>query len=93
MKHALLSPSASSRWLRCTASVKLTKDIENKSNNSSTLGTNIHFIGEQLLKDVNIKVNQTLINENNDSFICDQSMLDEATNYCNYVKEIIKNEN
>ena len=50
MQHARLSPSSSSRWLSCTASVEASTNYENKGNSASQWGTVAHGIGELLLK-------------------------------------------
>ncbi len=34
--HALLSPSSSHRWLKCTPSAVLETEFENKSSNANT---------------------------------------------------------
>lgn len=50
MSHAYFSPSASSRWLSCTASLALdVSHLTPKTTYASELGTALHEAGEQLL--------------------------------------------
>ena len=49
MTHAKLSPSSSSRWLTCTASVRACEAYENKTNEYAEWGTLAHEVGECLL--------------------------------------------
>ncbi len=49
MEHAKLSPSSSSRWLTCTASVEACASYEDKSNPASEWGTACHAMGELML--------------------------------------------
>lgn len=83
MQHARLSPSSSSRWLNCTASVKASEAYENKGNAASIFGTNCHYIGEQLLKGEVIQVGDTLT-EDGVQFTVDEELLDVATEYKDY---------
>ena len=41
-EHARLSPSAAKRWLRCTGSVDMSKDLPNKSSKAAQAGTMAH---------------------------------------------------
>lgn len=50
MAHAILSPSAASRWLSCTPSVRLEQQFENKSSSFAEEGTLAHAVGECILR-------------------------------------------
>lgn len=88
MQHARLSPSSSSRWLSCTASVEASAQYENKSNPASIWGTNVHYLGEQLLKGENIETGQEHT-EQGVTFIVDEEMLRCAEEYADYVNSFI----
>ena len=51
MQHSLLSPSSSSRWLSCTASVDICSKYENSTNKAAEWGTTVHELGELMLLD------------------------------------------
>lgn len=48
--HALLSPSSSHRWLKCTKSAVLEMEFENKSSTAAEEGTAFHALCEHKLK-------------------------------------------
>lgn len=88
MKHARLSPSSSSRWLTCTASVGASESYENKSNSASIWGTNVHYMGELLLQGVEIIIGDKLT-EQGVNFVVDDEMLNRAEEYADYVNSFI----
>lgn len=51
-KHAILSPSSSHRWLKCTPSAVLELEFENTSSTASEEGTAAHAFCEHKLKKV-----------------------------------------
>jgi len=48
-KHSLLSPSSAHRWMKCTASVDLCKDIPRVDNPASEKGTFLHEVAHDYL--------------------------------------------
>jgi len=52
MGHAILSPSAASRWLACTPSVRLEQQFENKTSSFAEEGTLAHAVGECILREL-----------------------------------------
>lgn len=51
MKHALLSPSSSHRWIPCPGSVAMSKDEPNSRSKYSDEGTAAHFLASTVLDD------------------------------------------
>ena len=90
MTHARLSPSSSSRWLQCTASVKATENYPSTTNSAAEWGTNAHFIGEQLLNGREIKVGEMLTEGDRNPFRVDEELLQCSTEYAEYVQSFIK---
>lgn len=52
MGHAILSPSAASRWLACTPSARLEQGFPNISSSFADEGTLAHAVGECILKEL-----------------------------------------
>jgi len=88
MTHARLSPSSSARWLTCTASVEASDKYENTTNPSAIWGTNVHYLGEQMLKGNEIAVGQRHT-EQGVVFVVDAEMLKTAEEYADYVNSYI----
>jgi hypothetical protein len=49
-KHAILSPSAASRWMTCTPSARLEQEFPNTSSSYADEGTLAHAVGECILR-------------------------------------------
>ena len=75
MSHALLSPSASRRWLECPPSVRLTELMEDKPSAYADEGTRAHSIAEGKLKshlgyaENPIKCEDALMDEYTDDYV------------------------
>lgn len=75
MSHALLSPSASHRWIECPPSVRLTEFMEDKSSAYADEGTLAHSIAENKLNnylgysDKSVKCEDTSMNEYTDDYV------------------------
>ena len=80
MSHALLSPSASHRWIECPPSVRLTEFMEDKSSAYADEGTLAHSIAENKLK--------SYLGYTNDFIECEDTSMDEYTDdYVAFVAE------
>ena len=80
MSHALLSPSASHRWIECPPSVRLTEFMEDKSSAYADEGTLAHSIAENKLK--------SYLGYTNDFIECEDNSMDEYTDdYVTFVTE------
>ena len=75
MSHALLSPSASHRWIECPPSVRLTELMEDKPSAYADEGTLAHSIAEGKLKshlgyaENPIKCEDALMDEYTDDYV------------------------
>jgi len=79
-KHALLSPSASHRWIKCTPSARLTQNYSDKTSPYALEGTLAHSVAEA-------KLNQRL-GRIEYAPVCDDSEMNESTDdYVAFVME------
>lgn len=75
MSHALLSPSASHRWIECPPSVRLTEFMEDKPSAYADEGTLAHSIAENKLNnylgytDKSVKCEYTSMDEYTDDYV------------------------
>lgn len=75
MSHALLSPSASHRWIECPPSVRLTEFMEDKPSPYADEGTLAHIIAENKLNnylgytDKSVKCEDTSMDEYTDDYV------------------------
>ena len=75
MSHALLSPSASHRWIECPPSVRLTEFMEDKPSVYADEGTLAHSIAENKLNnylgytDKSVKCEDTSMDEYTDDYV------------------------
>ena len=89
--HSLASPSGASRWAACPASVRLNIGLPNKSGSAAIKGTDIHQMGEMLLKGEEIIEATSIIRdgEHDDGmFYANRDMLEEAKAYVEYVNNL-----
>lgn len=93
MSHALLSPSASHRWLTCTPSARLEEAFPDTESESAKEGTLAHAIGEWKARQVFIEeVPKRAFNKKMKEFRADsmyQKEMEAYTDaYVDYIKEV-----
>jgi hypothetical protein len=91
MSHAILSPSAASRWLLCSRSARLEQQFPDRSGAAASEGTLAHSLGELLIA---FKVKRILkrtytekLKEIKANPLFDDAMLDHMDEYATYVVE------
>ena len=84
-KHALLSASASHKWLKCTPSARLEESVENKNSVFAAEGTAAHELSEhKLRKYIGIKTERPVSE-------FDSEELEQYTDvYVNFATELIE---
>ncbi len=88
--HSLLSPSSAHRWSLCSASVRLSKEEDNKSNAMADRGTNIHWLAENLFNNAEFTVGEEVPGEKHiGAFIVEADMLEEAESFVAYAKALM----
>lgn len=85
MEHAKLSPSSSSRWTVCTASVAACEQYENTTNTAAQWGTTVHGIGELMLKGKLVSLGETV-----EGLEVDKEMLECAEEYVDYCRSLMR---
>lgn len=83
-KHALLSASASHRWLNCPPSAKLSAEADNQSSPYAQQGTDAHALCEYK---VLAALGRDSPDPTEDLDYFDQEMADCTDEYCSYVME------
>ena len=84
-KHALLSPSSSSRWLSCPPSLRLGQHYEDTTSSYAAEGTEAHTLGEYKLKTLlGMKAKDPTANLE----YYNEEMEECAENYANYIIEL-----
>lgn len=90
-EHALLSPSAASRWLTCTPSARLEATFPDSSGEAAAEGTLAHSLGELMISYKLNRINRNpylrKLKEIQDAPLYDNSMLEHCDNYATFVVE------
>ncbi len=82
-KHARLSASASSRWLKCSGSVKAERDYSDKTSSAAEEGTLAHELGEICLRS-NVPA-RDFVDKRVTGKLISQEMADYVQEYIDYV--------
>lgn len=86
-KHALLSPSSSSRWLSCPPSLRLGQHYEDTTSSYAAEGTEAHTLGEYKLKTLlGMKAKDPTANLE----YYNEEMEECAENYATYILELFE---
>ena len=91
MNHALLSPSAASRWLACTPSARLERTFPDSTSEAAEEGTLAHKLAELVLmfrlKKIKRYVYEKKLSEIKGNELYDASMSEYIDGYTDYVIE------
>jgi hypothetical protein len=91
MSHAILAPSAASRWLNCTPSARLEGTFPDQAGDAAREGTLAHVLSEILIKQklgrIEEKPFSVLFEETKKSKFYSEAMLDHCENYAVFVLE------
>ena len=91
--HSLISPSGANRWVKCSASVRLTMDEENRGNKAAQAGTDKHQLCEMLLNGEELVSGRSVVREHegfdgSKMFYATQPMIDEVTECVRFAKTL-----
>lgn len=86
--HALLSASASKRWIACPPSVRLTEDMPDSSSPFADEGTRAHELCELYLRQYLGKIPESQLKEELAKHDAPPEMLRYAQEYADYVLEV-----
>lgn len=86
-EHAVLSPSAAHRWLRCPGSVKLSESYPDTDSVDSRRGTFAHSIAARVLQDPE-KEPSDFIGVTNKEFTVDAEMAEHIKVYTDHVRGV-----
>lgn len=88
-KHAILSPSAASRWLSCTPSARLEQEFPNVSTSYADEGTLAHAVGECILRQLSGEITsveaETIMAVHMNNQYYNKELHDYAEGYAYYV--------
>lgn len=79
-KHALLSASASHRWLSCTASARVEEKLPDRTSSYASEGTMAHAVAETILK------GEPLTDEQQEFYTVNKEALDFYLDFANSIK-------
>lgn len=86
MSHSVYSFSASHRWMKCPASIRMSKGYANTTNDAAEKGTAVHELGEFCIAlGVAVKDCHGMVFNN---YTVDDPMIDGATLYKNVVDDL-----
>lgn len=89
--HALLSPSAASRWMACPASARATEGIEENTSSAAEEGTAAHALAEiklkRALKQITKKKYETELDDIKATGYYNEEMEEHTDTYVNHVME------
>jgi len=89
MAHAILSPSAASRWLSCTPSARLEQTFPDNSGEAAKEGTLAHSVGETILRTfyglISKQVSEDLLTEMAKSKYYSEDLKAHAEDYAAFV--------
>lgn len=87
MSHALLAPSAATRWIHCTPSARVAEHEPEESSDFAKEGTLAHLIGETILKSPEKRLSKMQIWAFSKMQFYSDSMLRYSEDYAAYVME------
>ncbi len=96
MGHAVLSPSAASRWMACTPSARLEQSFPNTSSKYADEGTLAHAIAEMLLRNMHGMITKKELDEqvaiHKKSEYYSEQMVEYCEDYAHVVNEVCTGE-
>lgn len=91
MSHAILSPSAGSRWLACTRSARLEMEFPESTSEAAEEGSLAHALAELTLRRRLRRIKryefEIRLQEIKEHELFDASMIDHVDTYCDFVLE------
>lgn len=81
-KHAILSPSAASRWIACTPSARLESEVPDKESEYAAEGTLAHSYGEAMILRDHGMISKVQFNRIEKQIKADPKFSPEMENYC-----------
>lgn len=89
--HALLSPSAASRWIQCPRSLRLSEGMDRKTSDAADEGTLAHALGELLIRLKSKDITKAKFDVEFKKITADKwynkTMLEYCEDYASYIME------